>query len=47
MIINDEIYVVGVGIMFIIFGIYVIVKHDRDADDDDDDNSITDLLLNK
>ena len=45
MIINEEVYAVGVGIMFIIFGIYVIVKHNRDADDDD--NSITDMLLSK
>jgi hypothetical protein len=43
MIINEEVYAVGVGIMFAIFGVYVIVKNNRDADDDD--NSISDPLL--
>ena len=45
MIINEEYYAIGVGVLFVIFGIYIVKKCETEADSDD--NSISDFLLDK
>ena len=45
MIVNEEYYAIGVGVLFVIYGIYLVKKCETEADGDD--NSISDFLLDK
>lgn len=45
MIVNEEYYAIGVGVLFVIYGIYLVKKCETEADADD--NSISDFLLDK